>query len=368
METKDTTSRYIILKDGNGMEYKFVNFNNPEICPRQGIVEIEALRDKNFRKDSDFSLSIGTPVDPDGVIWAIPTGVNKADGSFKFQRIMLKANTFFDRNIDNQAKMCAIVMHSQHVMGSPLLKGRPKFKVRNKEEQAKKGLDKKKLSVDAYAIASKLFGDELRDIASTIGYPVDNQSETIISNQVTDYAFNSPEDFLKIWNDPNRNYLTILKKAVSVGVVENNLALGYLYNGLNLGRTESHAVLYLRDKPDLAVAIDTITKERKEAAARAMATPSYMKLDNIAPIKEEAKDSELQNQVKELMEQNKKLMEMLMVGKSENLSTEVVKTEDEEMVALRKKANELKIKGANLPKMSKEKLSALIAEAEGMPS
>lgn len=350
------------------MEYKFINFNNPEICPRQGIVEIEALRDKNFRKDSDFNLSIGTPVDTDGVIWAIPTGVNKADGSFKFQRIILKASTFFDRSIENQAKMCAIVMHSQHTEGSPLLKGRPKFKVRNKEEQAKKGLDKKRLAVDAYAIASKLYGEELRDIAATIGYPTDNQSETIISNQVTDYAFNSPQDFLKIWNDPNRNYLTILKKAASVGIVENNPAFGYLYNGLNLGRTESHAVLYLREKPDLAVAIDAITKERKEASVKAMETPAYMRTNNVAPIKQGKEDSELQNQVKELMEQNKKLMEMLMAGKSENLSTEVSKSEDEEMVALRKRANELKIKGANLPKMSKEKLQALIAEAEGMPS
>lgn len=359
---------FYIMKDAVGMEHKIINLKNPNNCPRKGIVEITVFQNKNIREKIDFTAKLKSYTDKQGIIWGIPVGLRK-EGGIIFKPITLKKHTFFDLAIPDQAEMAAIVLNSKIIEGSPNLKGRPQFKVYDKEKQAASGISKKELSVKAYGIASKLFGEELRDTALLLGLPVEGQSEVMLMNGVADYAFDNPKQFLEIWNDENRHYATILKRAVESGVVVHDLQLGYMYNGLNLGKFENHAVSELRSRPDMATAIDTITKERKKAAVEAMANPVYKTIDEVAPTQEN-EQSELEKmkiQMLELAQQNAMLMEMMKAKPKEEapvVTDENPSAEDEELASLRKRANELKIKGANSPHVKKETLMAKIAEAE----
>lgn len=368
METTkvDKDAIFYIMKDGKGMEHKIINLDNPKICPREGVIEIEAFKKQNLERSLDYNVKIGTIVDKKtGIIWGIPVGINKTSGDIMFQKITLKTQTYFDRSIEGQAKQCAIVLNSKIVEGSPNLpaNSRPTFKVRNKEEQAKKNLDKKALAVQAYEIASKLYGEELRDIARNLGIMPDAYSETVLSSEVVERAFANPDVFMSVWKDPNREFVTILKKACECNIIENNLQIGYLYNGFNLGKTEGQAVHCLKEKPDLAASIAVQTKARKEESLKAMQTPVYRTLSNVIPAEKEPVHND---ELAELRKQNQMLMELLQKQNAKPVEqvTEPAVGDEDEMKALRKRANDLKIPGANAPKMKKETLLAKIAEAE----
>jgi len=353
---RSKTELYYIVEDGNGMQHKYVNLENPDICPRAGIVELEALKKKDHQLILKNQVSITRFDDKEtGIIWAIPIGIDHVSKQIRHKRIVLGPNTFFDRSIKDQAEQCAIMLKCM-ANGIPSTNNdRPRFKVRDKEKQARIDIDTRNMRRKALDFAEALnYGEELTGIAMNLGIQTQGVSDLVMHNKVCAYAESNPKEFLDMYNDPNREYVLILNKAKEMAVVEHDITLGWKFNGLILGQTLSMAANELRKKPDLANSISTLANEKKSATVNAMA-PSVVK---VAEIKSE--NSEVEELKRQLAE-----MKALMMANSEKLSTGAEDVpEEDEMKALRKRANELKIMGANAPKVKKETLIAKIAEAE----
>lgn len=79
---------YKVVKDGNNLEYKILNFENPDLCPRSGIIELEPLitsrRHLNrvsFRVFNDKEL---------GVLVGIPIGIDDKTKKLSSRRLHWK--------------------------------------------------------------------------------------------------------------------------------------------------------------------------------------------------------------------------------------------------------------------------------------
>lgn len=356
---RNITDEYYIMLDGNGMEHKYINLDNPNICPRKGIVELEALKKKDHQLILKNQVSISIFNDRDtGIIWAIPIGIDQTSKQIRHKRIVLGPNTFFDRSVKDQAEMCAIMLKCLENGVPSTSNGRPQFKVRDKEKQARIEMDNRSMRRKALDIAEGLgYDEELRGIATNLGIITQGTSYLVLHNKVCSYAETNPKEFLDMYNDPNREYVLILNKAKEMGIVEHDITLGWKFNGLILGQTQSMAANELRKKPDLAQSISTITNERK--AVTPTFEPAKVKAEEVFKPNDET--AELKRQLAEM----KAAMEAMMKSNSEKLSTGAEEaSEEDEMKALRKEANELKIMGANAPKVKKETLIAKIAEAK----
>jgi len=178
---------------------------------------------------------------------------------------------------------------------------------------------------------------------------------------VCEYATLRPKEFMDMWNDPQREYLSILNKAKSFGIIEHDMLLGYKYNGYILGQTLSLAVMTLKEKPDMAQSIATLTAKKEEDTIKSMSSPVVVKATEVFGKKQEPAGEGDIEKIKRENEELRKLLE-----EKQRLTAQLTDKNDDvdEMATLRKRAGELGIKGANLPSISKETLKAKIAEKE----
>lgn len=356
--TIDTTSEFIWIADGNGMKHKHINFDNPNICPRVGIIEIEAMKKTDSERSLSNNASYAKFTDPKtGIIWGKPTGVHSIGKYIQYMRMRLGNNTFFDRTQPDQAEACAIVLKAIALGKFVDTKGRPRFKVRDKEQQAQADIDLRSWKRKALDIVDAIpYGEELKDIARFMAVNPDIFSPLVLANEVCNAVEKKPKEFLEIYNSPTKAYLNILKNAQAMGVIEFNPMEGFKYGGMNLGKTQELAITHLSKNPDLASSISTFTTDKRNKGAE-----QTQKIVTSLPIVTE--NEEMKALKQQLAEMKAKLEE-------KNLSTPSVdkKSPTENMVALREEAKALGVKGYQVPKMTyatlKAKVDAKKAEME----
>lgn len=369
METQktDTTSEFIWMEDGNGMKIKHINFDNPNICPRHGLVEIEALKKSDSERTLSNNASYASFTDrKTGIVWGKPTGIHNIGKYIQYRKVKLGNNTFFDRTVPEQAEMCCIVLKAIELGKFKDPSGRPRFKVRDKEIQAQADIDLRSWKRKALDIIESIpYGDELKDIARNMSLNPDVYSPIVLANELCNIIEGKEKpsrakEFLDMYNSPTRSYLTILKNAQSMGVIEFNPLEGFKYGGMNLGKTQELAISHLVKNPDLAASIAAFTKDKRERGTEAnvyvkAATPQ------VDPEKEELKNrlKELEALLKAQVQNSKPVT---------NVLPDVTVTVSGDMDALRKEAKELGVSGWQVAKISYEKLKAKVdakkAEAE----
>lgn len=260
---------YKIFKDGNGVEYKIVNFENPEICPREGIVQLHPMRISNRHANKIGFKHVVDRVT--GIIWGIPTGVNIKTKELEFLKIYLEDSETYDLSNPMDAMKCAVIRNSFFLEGSPNLSGKPKYKIYDVERQALKYLSDRSTKRKAIDIAEGLQGDNLIDMARNLGIPPEANSVVTMQMEVIKRAEDDPNRFMEIWDSPTRKELTVLKRAMANGVVTHDPAIGYNYNGSPLGQNEAMAVEYLKEWPQTCVAIEILSKQQEKDSVKAMA-------------------------------------------------------------------------------------------------
>jgi hypothetical protein len=261
---------YKLFKDGNGVEYKIVNFENPEICPREGIVQLHPLRLTTRHENRvGFKQVIDRRT---GIIYGIPTGINAKTKELEFMKINLRDSETLDLTNPVDAMKWTVIRNSFFVEGSPNLTGKAKYKVFDVERNAINYLNNRAQKRKAVDIAEGLTGEQLVDMARNLGIPPENNSIPTMHMEVIKKSEDNPKLFMEIWDSPTRVQLTILKRALSVGVVTFDPAIGYNYNGAPLGQNEAMAVEYLREYPSTCQAIDILSKKQEDDGVKAMAT------------------------------------------------------------------------------------------------
>jgi hypothetical protein len=369
-ETLKEGTDYVVVKDGNGFEFKIVNLNNPDYCQRQGIIELEAMRRDNrhknhrvIRKFTDRSRKLG------GLIWGVPMSIDPASKELVWKSFTIEDRLTLDLSIPDQAIMWAVIKNSPFVEGSPNQYGKYLYKVIDKEKRAQTSLEKRAIKRKCEDIIESLKGSALIEMAYNIGVNVQaNQNILMLTEQVYSVMEADPKKFYDIYTDPKREYVSIFNKALAKGIINHNVQTGdFMYGGIVLGSQKEIAIKYLIDNTGMAASInakcDLLDKESLESMTRRISVKDtqdeedYLK-QRLAEI--ESKKKGVKEEVKESVIETVNFNPPF-AGTEEESKT----ISDEEVLkSLRERAKELKIPGYNLPTMDIAKLSKKIQEAE----
>lgn len=353
---KDTTSFYVEQKDGYGNIERQLNFDNPKVCPRKGLIELIPLKE---RKGFENRVTFRRVLDKESRTWiGIPTHVDPSTKLFIYQPITIIGRRVYDLTNDKDAKEWACIKHSPYLEGSPNQdrNGPPIYKVYDKEKQAAENLQRTRFKRRAEQVADTLNGQDLDDMLRACGIGTASMSEIMKLNAITQYAESEPETFLKHWESPTRQEAFILKQAVDFDIIQNDQNVGFVYRTIGLGLTEQEAVQYLKEHSNISQAIQTLILQKKEDSVKSNIVSDVPKAT--------AKDADL-NAANDRIKQLEAMLEKQALNTIEAASGKSLegKSPNPNLDTLKAQAKALKIKGWHL--MTDEaKLEKAIREAE----
>lgn len=350
---------YKIITDGNNTPVKVVNFENKNICRRNGTIVLEAL--KRSKLHNNLLIIRRYKDRKTGVIYGIPDGINPKTKQLEFRRIQIEDNEVLDLSIAEDAMKWVVIKNCPYVQGSPNLgSNKPIFKIVDQIKEAETYLSKRVIKRKAETIAEALTGDELLEQARNLGLPTKGISVPVLHMNVIKSAEQNPERFMEIWDSPNKLEISVLKRAIAVGLVIEDRMKGYLYNTIPLGFTEPAVVEYLREHPQVRQAIDMQSKKVDEDSKRAMSVEPETK--KVVADEKDASYKLLMDRLAKLEEENKALRSVKADEIAETISANEEEADDE-LLELIAEGKRLGLKGAHMTKMKgKDVLRQKIAD------
>lgn len=264
-ETAKENPLFTVVKDGNGIEHKIANFNNPIVCPQSGIFTIEAIR-KGKHKQADVGFTVTR--DPEsGIIYGILNDVDYKTRELRFRRIRLGDMEQYDCSIASDRAMWCAVSHSLFLEGSPLLgRRKPLYKMHDREEDARRIIRTSKDKRRAAEIAENLVGSDLYDMAINLGKSTEHNSFSVLLAEVIKEAELNPKNFLDIYENSNREIITVFNRCRAVGLIETDLQNGFMWKkSYPLGMSEAAAHATIIKNPQLLMTMDMESKEKDHA-------------------------------------------------------------------------------------------------------
>ena len=124
-----------------------------------------------------------------------------------------------------------------------------KFTIDDMRATEEKSAETALKSAEAITVASKLNFNEIRDLALLMGVGLD-LDDMLVKAKVIQYANTSPENFLSLLNDIDREHRVFLKKALDKDVL--NKVNGVWKHGTNnIGLTDDQVIIWLKDNADV---------------------------------------------------------------------------------------------------------------------
>lgn len=346
-------THYEIVKDGTGYGYKYAILDHEMWAPKEGIVEIRRLKNNLTlagTPKNDDEVIIKRYMDrPTNLLIGLHTGVNDRTKTINHNYVKLEGSMMFDLSIPADRRLYIIAMRSPMVEGSPNQSGKPVYKLYDKQIIASKNIDKRSLRRKCEDIIESLKHGQLEEMARNIGVNVEaNRNHDMLLDEVYRISENDPRKFIEIFENPNREYITIFHRARAKNIITLDFASNtFMYGGIVLGHSQDAAINFLTESQGIASAMkiqcDDIDKGTKQSM-------SFVK-------SEENELEKLRAEVAEL-KASKVKSESAVV--SEETKEESINTMD----SLKKRAKELKIVGFALPHMTEAKLIKAIEEKE----
>lgn len=253
---------YIVYKGDGDFEYKYVNLgHNSPYVQRTGVVEIEPLRTNKgvggVSKHDNYIPIKRYRDKKTKLLWGIPLGYNSQKKDIDHQLIAIEGKMMFDLSIEEDAIKFAIIKNSPFIEGSPNADGRPVYKIKDKEVEASNDIDKRTLRRKAEDIVESLREEGLFEMARNLGINVEaNKSITRLTNELYRVIDLNPRNFLDIYNNPQRVYISLFHKAVSLGIIIENRANGtFMFRAIPLGYSKDAAIKHLVDNNNTATAV-----------------------------------------------------------------------------------------------------------------
>lgn len=286
---------YKIQKDGNGFSRKIANMDNPKICPRRGIVEIEVLKKSNFNEPR-YSITV-VPDPETGILYGVPIGIDEKTGAIKWQRFIIGDFRRYDLSKASDAIEWAVVSRSPRLVGSPFAKGKPMYKKHDKEEEARTVIKNSTLRKKAMAIMEEsMTPTDYPDMLRNFGKNPAGLSPTMAQAELLKVAERTPEEFVNVWENVNRNIITTFNRCKSVGLMIFDLEKGgWMWRGtIPMGMTDQAVIKYLSDNKQLLVTADHESKAR-DVVGKALVGDSKKQTESGGVEEEEVVDQELEN-------------------------------------------------------------------------
>jgi hypothetical protein len=258
---KTSVPLYNVLTNKNGFEYKVANPDHPSVCPQTGIIIIEALKRNQLKQPR---ISFKKLLDPEtGITYGIPMGIDNKTGELEFQRINLGDVVQFDLANSNDRKLWTVISRHESMMGSPFSRGIPKFKTVDKNKEADNVIMSSKSLVRAIQIASDMAGVELYDMAINMGLNPEHNNPALLMASVLEMAQKSPDGFLRVYDNTNRNVITVFNRARAMGLIKLDVASGFVWkDSYPLGANETLAIKTIVGNSTLLMQMDVESKQR----------------------------------------------------------------------------------------------------------
>ena len=294
---------YRIIRDISGYETKLINFDNPEMCPRSGIIELEAI---NFNRNPSPGQSVKpmntmfSCYDYNGIKYGVDMGIDAITKLMTFKSIIIQEYKQYNlANLDD-AKEWAVVRNHQSLESSPRRKGKPIYRVKDHEVLAKKQIGELLAADRASEIMRNLMPEEMIEFARLLNINVVNNSLTIIQGNLSEKARKDPAYFLLKWNDVNRPIMMVLKRCMEAGIVTCDPINGWRIRqtNLTLGNDEPSCIAYLHKNTNVLISLDQESKQ----VTNSIETSSRELL-----IPKDQKDVEIDALKKQMEDQNKKM-------------------------------------------------------------
>lgn len=345
--------KFIIVKDGYGVEHKVIDLNDKNFVRSEGIIHLTpVIKTKRHRPMVTYSRW----QDPmTGIIYGIFIGVNNKTKELMFQSILLQDDETFDLRNVMDAKKWAILRFAPFLKGSPNWRSwhKTQYEVVDKEKEANEFLAKRVLKRKAVDIAEGLSGENLIDMARNLGLDPSHHSVPTLHKEIIEIAEKNHKRFMDIWDSPNRVQLTTLKRALATGVVTEEPSMGFMYGQLPLGYNEALAVDYLREHSNVAIAIEQKARNQEAASIKAMAkkeTPAVF---------DDKRDASVTALMEELKKANEMIKHLSSLAAKKQIEEEGSQEPDTEFEALKVEAKGLGFKNPNIYK-TKEKLQEAV--------
>lgn len=268
-----------IQRDKHGVEHKIIDFTDERLMPKTGQIIYEANKKSDRLVSHGYYHAVTRDKDSD-VLIGIFTGIDGITGNLRFLRMTLGSLNTFDLSIRSEREKAIVLKYSNIVEGSPNLSSSIKlhlFRVHDSEKQATVEIQKIMDGQRALSVAMGLYGEDLINMARNIGVMPETSSLTMLTAAVYRAAKETPKDFLNLWDNPNRELITILKRSLETGVVAYNIRDGYTYEGRPLGLNEPMVLDFLTKYRDIATTLDYKSKERIKQGEKAMAKAPALK-------------------------------------------------------------------------------------------
>lgn len=335
---------YKLIKDGNGIEHKVIDLDDDSLLPRTGVIVLESIK-KNSRSPIQAYIYRATKDLQSEVMIGICIGVDNRTKELKWLGINLSGLNTFDLSIPSERKKAIVLLRSTIVLGSPNLSRNEAvhvFRVHDAEKAANIEIKRIKDGQRAIMVAQGLTGDELLNMGRNLGIMTETTSLTILTAEVLKRAEQNPSQFLQVWDNPNRELVTILNRCLNTGVLTFDALDGYHYEGRFLGHNEPAVYEYFKKYPDVKSALDIKSREKLKQSEKAMAKAEPLNSKNDMA-------TELAILKKELAEAKAKLEKSSADSIREQLETEVEADPElvNELEALKEEAKKI---GGNLSK------------------
>ena len=281
---------YHIYKDGNGQEFKVANMNNPIICPRKGVIEIECIRKTNSLEPR-FSLS--NAYDRELDLWfGVPMGIDTRTKEIRWQRFQIGDFKTYNLNKFSDAAEWAVISRAPWLIGSPYQKGKPYFKKHDREADANEIIIKSTIRSKAMEIAGTIKIEEMCDMYRNFGRNPEGFSPNMLKAELIKIAERSPKEFVSLWDNANRSVITIFKRSEALGLITFDINKGgYMWkDSLSMGMTEESAIKFLTENKSIMANADLESKSR-DGATKSYKTLSKAEQDFFG---EDAKDEDVE--------------------------------------------------------------------------
>lgn len=261
METLNAIPLYTEVKNNLGFTHRIANPDSPEICPQKGIVIIEALKRNNLKQPRVAFSRVTDPVS--GITFGIPLGNDQKTGEVIFQRIVLGDTLQFDLANPVDRKLWTVISRHQSMLGSPYQSGIPKYKIVDKESEATRILTTAKWRRRATQIAEDMKGVELYDMAVNLGLSTERNSVNTLLASIVEKAEKDPKGFLDIYDNANRNVITVFNRCLATGLIKSDPNNGYVWKDTHpLGGNDTQAIKSMINNVSLLMQMDFESKQR----------------------------------------------------------------------------------------------------------
>lgn len=250
-----------------------------EIKPISPDMHKTPSRTGTFQKDPITGIYYGIAISQDDF------------GNMKWQKIQIGDSLSLNLDLDDDAKVWAVIRFNPDIAGSPFQKQSPYYEVYDPIETARAEMGEIKQMQKAFArvelikdkpiemvLFARYLGEEIRD----------NAAYDIVFNTLLKVAKNHPIDFNKKWSDKNRSYGERFATARVLGIITQDIDKGYVFRNIPLGQTEEEAIRFLSKDASILNSISNSIIEEDVVVNKMKEEKEYN--ETKTPVKEKSED------------------------------------------------------------------------------